>query len=101
MLHIYRAQLNFVSVLKLFAVVGFGTGLLMSIFSLGSLFFGESIGNVVLGIVLFPMVFALQALVFAVLGYPFYQWYCRHFKGQHVEGLFAKIDEQPERSMGL
>ena len=101
MLQIYRAQLNFISVMKLFATLGFGSGLLMSLFVIGSLFFGETLANVLLGVLIFPLIGAFQAMVFGILGYPFYQWYCERQRGQQMEGRFAEVATKHEDSPGL
>ncbi|WP_199609528.1 hypothetical protein [Flocculibacter collagenilyticus] len=86
----FRTQLDFVSILKISATLGFGGGIFMSIFMLFSgVQFGQLIQGV-LGLLLAPIFSAVGGLISGTLGFPFYYWYANKLQGQTISGKFAE-----------
>ena len=87
----YRVQLNLISLVKLMALIGFGIGLVVGIATIFWSFRGGiGLGQALLSALISPFSNALIMAVFAVIGYPFYGWYCNRNRGQVLRGRFLE-----------
>lgn len=88
----FRSELDFSSVIKIAAILGFGSGLVLSLLLLLlSMFQAVGIDSLVVVIKL-PFISTLGFILNTVLGYPFYKLYCNKVKGQIISGKFLEVD---------
>ena len=97
MIRKFKTQLDFISVIKISAILGFGNGIIFSFFTvIPFLKSGEWLAGVVV-FFLTPFASALGAVSIGVIGFPFYYWYCSRVNGQLFYGKFA--EESYERKI--
>ncbi|KZN61964.1 hypothetical protein N473_20695 [Pseudoalteromonas luteoviolacea CPMOR-1] len=93
----FRAQLDFVSVVKLSATLGFGSGIFITILTVLPFFHSDqSLLEGGLVILLTPLASAFGGGVTGAFGFPFYYWYSNKIKGQYLSGKFAEETENKE-----
>lgn len=96
----YRVQLNLVSLVKLMALVGFGIGVIAGIATiLWALVGGPfAITQAIVSACIYPFSNALILGLFALVGYPFYNWFCSRNRGQVLSGKFLAESSMTERN---
>jgi hypothetical protein len=89
----FRAQLDFNSIIKFSATLGFGSGILISVITFLPYYHS---GELMMGLLMFiltPLATAIGAVITGSFGFPFYWWYCNKVGGQHISGKFAEESE--------
>lgn len=90
----FRSELDFFSIIKIAAVLGFGSGIVLSlVLLLLSMFQFVGIDSLS-ALIKLPFVSTLGVILNAALGYPFYKFYCNQIKGQVVSGKFLEVDSE-------
>ncbi len=90
----FRSELDFLSIIKVAAVLGFGSGLVLSLSLLAaSLFNLVSVDDLAV-ILQLTLVSTLGMIFNATLGYPLYKLYCNKVKGQVVSGKFLEVTDE-------
>ena len=90
MKRMFRTQLDFTSILKISATLGFGSGLFFNIFVVMSAIQSSQTLEAIMAFFLTPIFSAFGGLVTGVLGFPFYYWYANKIQGQSIAGKFAE-----------
>ena len=86
----FRTQFDFMSIVKISATLGFGSGIFLSVFTFMPFFHS---GEWVQGLLMFlltPLASAIGAMLTGVLGFPFYYWYSNKIQGQFLSGKYAE-----------
>ncbi|MFM2485759.1 hypothetical protein [Celerinatantimonas yamalensis] len=92
----YRVQLTLMSLVKLLALVGFGIGVIIGIATIfwAAIYGHMSIAQSLLSAIISPFSNAAIMGLFAVIGYPFYNWYCLRNRGLVLSGKFLEEQQQ-------
>ncbi|MFM2480224.1 hypothetical protein [Celerinatantimonas sp. YJH-8] len=88
----YRVQLNLMSLVKLLALVGFGIGVVIGVFTLVWAILGGpiAISQAIVSAIISPFSNAVIMGAFGLLGYPFYNWFCSRNRGLVLAGKFLE-----------
>ena len=96
MKRIFRTQFDFISVLKISATLGFGSGIFLSVLTVLPFIHSGEWFRGVLMLFLTPAASAFGAVITGVLGFPFYYWYSNKIRGQLVAGKYSEVPEKSE-----
>ena len=90
MIRTFRSQLDFISIVKLSATIGFGGVIFIAFIVLVSAIQSGQIMQGILGLFLAPIFSALGSAFSAIIGFPFYYWYANRVSGQKISGKFSE-----------
>ncbi|MCF6443070.1 hypothetical protein L1077_26955 [Pseudoalteromonas luteoviolacea] len=93
----FRSQLDFISIVTISAILGFGAGLFGAALVFLTAIQSGQLEQGILALLLTPIGSAAGTAFSAVLGFPFYYWYSNKIQGQKISGKFAEITENKEK----
>ncbi|SHG92926.1 hypothetical protein [Ferrimonas marina] len=91
----FRSELDLTSLVKILGVCGFGTGAVVgavTLLAMVLLHANESGMEELVGALLMPLTGFFYGVLNALIGYPFYRWWCARRHGQRVQGLFVEVE---------
>ncbi|WP_438863550.1 hypothetical protein [Neptunicella sp.] len=86
----YLSQLDLKSLIKVSATIGCGGGVVVGLIMLIIAMFSDTNFVGFLSIIATPLYGLISSVIYAVLGYPIYKWWCNKIKGQKISGIFVE-----------